>query len=342
MKIGITYDLRENYISEGYGEEETAEFDKPETIDAIELALQDLDFKTDRIGHVKNLAFRLVNGERWDLVFNIAEGLKGFGREAQVPCLLDSYNIPYTFSDPLALTISLHKGMAKRIIRDLGILTPPFVIIESTSDTRTVSLPFPLFAKPIAEGTGKGITFASRINNRSDLITICTCMLEKYGQPVLVEAFLEGREFTVGIVGTGHEAKSIGIMEIVLNNKAENNAYSYYNKENYKEVAKYHLVNDSIATEAEKMALAAWKGLGCKDAGRVDLRADSHGVPNILEVNPLPGLHPKHSDLPILCNLSGIPYNDLIRMIMESALKRLGKEQSLGIKQSIPVQFDLA
>ncbi|MBE0557918.1 MAG: D-alanine--D-alanine ligase, partial [Proteobacteria bacterium] len=131
MKIGMTYDLRDDYLAEGYGEEETAEFDHPKTIAAIEEALNDLDYETDRIGHIRALAMRLVAGERWDLVFNIAEGLRGFGREAQVPALLDAYDIPYTFSDPLLLTLTLHKGMTKRVIRDLRIPTPAFAVIES-------------------------------------------------------------------------------------------------------------------------------------------------------------------------------------------------------------------
>ena len=118
MKIGITYDLRDDYIAEGYTEEETAEFDHPRTIAAIEDTLQSLGYETDRIGHIRALARRLVAGNRWDLVFNIAEGLRGFGREAQVPALLDAWEIPYTFSDPLVLSLTLHKGLTKRVIRD--------------------------------------------------------------------------------------------------------------------------------------------------------------------------------------------------------------------------------
>ncbi|HQM91709.1 MAG TPA: hypothetical protein PLK84_07260, partial [Syntrophales bacterium] len=132
--VGMTYDLRTDYIREGYSEEETAEFDQPATIDAIEETLQSLGYRTDRIGHVRALARRLVAGERWDLVFNIAEGLKGFGREAQVPCLLDAYGVPYVFSDPLSLSLTLHKAMAKRVVRDLGILTPDFAVVEDADD----------------------------------------------------------------------------------------------------------------------------------------------------------------------------------------------------------------
>ena len=131
MKIGLTHDLRDDYLAEGYSEEETAEFDRAETIDAVDRTLTELGFRTDRIGHLKSLTGRLAAGDRWDLVFNIAEGLRGFGREAQVPALLDAYEIPYTFSDPLVLALTLHKGMTKHVIRDMGIPTPDFAVIES-------------------------------------------------------------------------------------------------------------------------------------------------------------------------------------------------------------------
>lgn len=323
MKIGLTYDLRNDYLAEGYTEEETAEFDRLDTIEAIESALLLSAYQPDRIGHVKSLARRLSAGDRWDMVFNIAEGVHGFGREAQVPALLDAYRIPYTFSDPLALTMTLHKGMAKHVLRDSGIPTPDFAIVETENDTARVKIPFPLFAKPVAEGTGKGITAASKISSKQALKQVCGTLLEKYRQPVLVESFLPGRELTVGIIGTGHEADTLGVMEIQLKNDAEKDVYSFANKENYEDLVTYKLVNDGMAQDAKKTALAAWRMLGCRDGGRIDLRADASGCPNVLEINPLAGLHPVHSDLPILCNLAGIPFAELISMIMHSARKRL-------------------
>ncbi len=326
MKIGITYDLRDDYLAEGYGEEETAEFDHPKTIAAIEGTLHDLGYETDRIGHVRALAKRLVAGERWDLVFNIAEGLRGFGREAQVPALLDAYDIPYTFSDPLLLTLTLHKGMTKRVIRDLGIPTPAFAVVESPDEITTIRLPFPLFAKPIAEGTGKGVTAASKIADRSELERVCLTLLETFHQPVLVETFLPGREFTVGIIGTGAEAFAPAVLEVCFTKKAEREVYSYINKEEWHGRIEYRLVADPMARLAEKTALAAWQGLGCRDGGRIDLRADADGIPQFMEVNPLAGLRPGHSDLPILCEMAGMPYRELIAGIMRSALKRIRNE----------------
>lgn len=336
MRIGITYDLRQDYLAAGFSEQETAEFDREDTIQAIEQTLRDLGYVTDRIGSIKNLTARLVGGDRWDMVFNIAEGLKGFGREAQVPALLDAYDIPYTFSDPLVLCLTLHKATTKRIVRHLGIPTPDFFVVEKRSDMAMVDLPFPLFAKPVAEGTGKGVTAASKIMNQCQLISVCTECLLAYEQPVLVESFLPGREFTVGILGTGKDAEAIGVMEVILRESAEPDVYSYLTKERCEELVKYRLVDDSAAEEARQIALAVWRGVGCKDAGRIDIRADADGTPNFMEVNPLAGLHPQHSDLCIIANMAGMPYRALIEAIVESAISRVNKEANgIGLSACI-------
>src|SRR5262245_26456090 len=158
MRVGLTFDLRDHYLAAGYSAEDTAEFDNIETIEALAGALERLGHEVDRIGTVRQLAQRLVAGDRWDLVFNIAEGLRGIGREAQVPALLDAYEIPYTFSDPMVMGLALHKGMTKHVLRDRGVPTAPFALVADPSDVAAVNLPYPLFAKPVAEGTGKGIT----------------------------------------------------------------------------------------------------------------------------------------------------------------------------------------
>jgi len=186
-----------------------------------------------------------------------------------------------------------------------------------------VELPYPLFAKPVAEGTGKGITAASKIENRTELARVCEKLLAGFRQPVLVETFLPGREFTVGIIGTGREAFVPAVMEVHLTEKAEKEVYSYANKEDWHGRIEYRLADDAPARAASETALAAWRGLGCRDGGRVDLRSDANGTPNFIEVNPLAGLRPEHSDLPILCGLAGMPYRDLIAGIMHSAQKRI-------------------
>jgi D-alanine-D-alanine ligase len=326
MKVGLTYDLRDEYRAEGYSEDAVAEFDRADTIEHLEGALRELGYLTDRIGHVRSLARRLVAGDRWDIVFNIAEGLAGFGREAQVPALLDAWGIPYTFSDPLVLCLTLHKGMTKRVIRDLGIPTPDFAVIERVGDLEALDLPFPLFAKPVAEGTSKGVGATSKIGTAGELPGVVAALLERFRQPVLLETFLPGREFTVGIVGTGDEARAVGVLEVHLNPGAEAEVYSYLNKERCEELVTYRLADDALADRSRDVALAAWRGLGCRDAGRVDVRADAAGHPSFIEVNPLAGIHPEHSDLPIMAGLAGLPFVDLIGLIMGSALDRLGIE----------------
>lgn len=322
--IGLTYDLRDDYLHEGYSLEETAEFDKPDTILAIEDVLSQNGYATDRIGHIKALTRRLAAGDRWDLVFNIAEGLHGFGREAQVPALLDAYKIPYTFSDALGQALTLHKGMTKHVVSDLGIPTPHFAVVSDPEDIDLVQLPFPLFAKPVAEGTGKGITALSKIDNADGLRRVCLNLLKTFQQPVLVECYLPGREFTVGIVGTGRDARALGAMEVILNPEAEQHAYSYDNKEHYENLVRYAAVDDAEAKQAMDISLRAWRGLALRDGGRIDLRSDAQGVPHFIEVNSLAGLNPVRSDLPILCRLIGISYHELITDILNSALKRAG------------------
>jgi len=325
LKIGITYDLRDDYLKEGYGLEETAEFDLPDTIEAIEKVILDNGYQADRIGNIKSLARRLVAGNRWDLVFNIAEGMHGFGREAQVPALLEAYNIPYTFSDPLGNAVTLHKGITKQIIRNTGIPTAEFVVINSVKEIENVNLHFPLFAKPVAEGTGKGVTALSKITNHKNLQKVCKYLLKTFHQPVLVETYLPGREFTVGILGTGKNARALGVLEVILRPDAEKNAYSYENKEHYDILVEYILVKDKEAQKAMDLSLAAWRGLDLRDAGRIDLRSDAYGVPHFMEVNSLAGLNPVRSDLPILCSKIGMSYHKLISAIIKSALKRAKK-----------------
>ncbi|HQI82818.1 MAG TPA: D-alanine--D-alanine ligase [Deltaproteobacteria bacterium] len=329
MHIGITYDLRDDYLKEGYGIEETAEFDRIDTIDGIDGALAALGHTTDRIGNAKQLVRRLAAGHSWDLVFNIAEGLYGVGREALVPALLDAYRIPYTFSDPLVLALTLHKGMTKTIVRAAGIPTADFAVIEDVSSLHTLSLPYPLFAKPVAEGTGKGISDTSKVDTPEQLSVLCTHLMHEFHQPVLVETYLPGREFTAGIVGTDREAGVIGVMEVLFRKHHEGEKiYSYHTKANYEEIVDYVVPEREAVEACSAVALASWRALGCRDGGRVDIRMDSAGRPNFIEVNPLAGLNPVHSDLPILCRLTGIDYNDLIARILASAIKRTDRGSS--------------
>lgn len=326
VTVGLTYDLRSEYLARGYSEDETAEFDRDDTVAAIESALQELGYHTERIGNARQLAAALVAGRRWELVFNIAEGMHGIGREAQVPALLDLYEIPYTFSDPLVMSLTLHKGMTKRVVRDAGVPTADFAIVSSPADAADISFAPPYFVKPVAEGTGKGITPDSIVREKERLPAVCERLILQYRQPVLVEPYLSGREFTIAIAGTGPRAEVLGTMEVHLLPQAEQGVYSYINKERYEELVEYRIIpktEDPLVAEAEEIALRAWRILNCRDAGRIDIRCDERNQPLFMEVNPLAGIHPEHSDLPIICNRLGIAYRTLIERIISSAMVRM-------------------
>ena len=331
MLIGLTFDLRSEYLARGYSDVETAEFDRPETIDAIETALIALGHDVQRIGNAGELTARLLAGSTWDLVFNVCEGLRGFGRESLVPALLEAWGIECTFSDPLVCAVTLHKATAKRIVRDHGLPTPDFALVEDAADIGRIDLPLPLFAKPVAEGTSKGVTAASVIRRRTDLRRLCLELLATYREPVLIETFLPGREFTAGVIGTGAAARAVGTMEVVLRPHADAEVYSYRNKEHCEELVQYRLLEEPALRESvEDLALSCWRALGCRDAGRVDIRCDRDGRPQFLEVNPLAGMHPRHSDLPLICTLRGIPYRDLVGWIVESAATRLPAQRRVS------------
>jgi D-alanine-D-alanine ligase len=283
MKIGLTFDLRSWYIDRGYSLEETAEFDKQETVDALENSLKTMGYETESIGNVFQLIEALAAGKRWDMVFNIAEGLYGDGRESVVPAILDQYKIPYVFSGPVIMGISLNKHLTKLVVAAAGVPVSPGCLI-------------------------------------TELIGLVEWILKEFKQPALVEEYLPGREFTVGVVGTGDESAIVGGMEIFC---ADNLPYSVEVKENYQNYCKYAPLDSDIEDECKSVALRAWKALDAADAGRIDLKADKNGRICFIEANPLAGLNPVHSDLPILARMYGIEYQILMEMIMKAAIKRV-------------------
>jgi D-alanine-D-alanine ligase len=326
MKIGLVYDLRDDYLAEGYKPEQVAEFDSEETIAALAGAIAGLGHLAVRIGNAKALARALVAGERWDLVFNIAEGLHGRSREAQVPALLELYGIGYTLSDPLVCAVTLDKAVAKRLVLSAGLRTPQFVVVRSEADIDKIKLDYPLFAKPLAEGTGKGIDGRSFIDAPAALRASSLYMLEHFAQPVLVEEYLSGREFTTAVLGNGERARALGSMEVEILGSAGPAIYSYESKEECERMVRYSPLREQpLKAQVEELALACYLALECRDAARVDIRLDSHGRPSFLEVNPLPGIHPTHSDLPMIATQEGMSYPELVGGIIAAACERLGK-----------------
>lgn len=324
LNVGLAYDLRTDYLAEGYNAEAVAEFDSEETLAAIEAAIRAGGHRTERIGNGRALCARLVAGSRWDLVFNFAEGLHGRSREAQVPAVLELYGVGYTFSDPLVCAVTLDKAVAKRLVCQAGLATPAFAVIRRPEDVSSLALEYPLFAKPLSEGTGKGIHARSRLESQADLEAVCRELLVQFAQPVLVEEFLPGREFTVGILGTGSEARVLGTLEIELRREVGHEIYSYQAKERCEDLVRYSAPpQGALRREVEALALASYRALECRDAGRVDLRCDRQGRPAFLEVNPLPGLNPTHSDLPMIATQEGMAFEELIGEIILSAAWRL-------------------
>jgi D-alanine-D-alanine ligase len=324
--IGLTYDLKDDYIKKGYKKELVAELDNIETINAIDNALKTYGYNTIRIGNVFDLVEFLDLGKRVDLVFNICEGLFGPSRESQVPSLLEAYGIDCVFSNSLVLTTSLNKAIAKTIVDSKSVPTPKFQVINSEDEINSVNLNYPLFLKPLYGGTGIGISGNSVVNNDNELRVEAIHQLKNYNQPILAETFLDGREFTVGIIGQGDSAKAIATMEIIIDKNSDNGIYSYKSKSEYLDYVKYHLADDLDSKKCEEVALGAWRALDCRDGGRVDLKMDSMGNVYFLEVNPLAGLNPVDSDLPILCKLKGKSYQDLINSIMDSANLRIAAQ----------------
>ena len=309
MRIGLTYDAVPEWAAAGLDAEALAEFDSEATIAAIALFLVRRGHDVERIGRAQALVGRLAAGARWDIVFNICEGRHGFAREALVPALLEAWEIPVTFSDAVTCALTLHKGHTKRVIRDAGIATAPFVLLADANGD--LPLDCPVFVKPAGEGTGKGIGPASLCRTQAQARTRVADVIARFGPPALVESYLPGREFTVGVVG----GAAVGVMEI-----QGADIYGFEVKK-YATTVRQRLVDYPAARD---LALAAWQVLGCRDGGRVDLRCDACGRPMFLEANPLPGLHPVDSDLTILVRLAGHDHDWLLDGIMRSACARAG------------------
>ncbi len=332
MEIGLIYNLREQARPyPGAPPDFAAEFDSEESIGYLVDALTQLGHRVRRIGDLHQLMdfLRAGQAETLDLVFNMAEGVWGRAREAQAPALLEAYRVPYTGSDPLTLSLCLDKAMAKRIWQQAGVLTAPFAVVSDATALADdlvdhIGLPdFPLFVKPLHEGTSKGIDAASVVASEAALRERIEWTLARYRQPALVETFLPGREFSVGILGTGAEAHVLGITEITP--PAAHGVSDQGEKERW---------GDSIAgvftpvTEAAlrsslaDLALRAYRAVECRDLGRVDIRLDAAARPHVMELNPLVGLHPTCSVMPIIARQAGLSYDELIAAIVTNALRR--------------------
>jgi len=327
LKVGITYNLKKDFTrQENQPIDLLEEFDSEETVDAIRKALESEGHEVIKLGGDTGLIDRLRQASV-DIVFNIAEGFQGRNREAHIPALLEFLNIPYTGSDPLTLSLTLDKAMAKRIVMSQEVPTPRFKKVERMEDLDDLDLRYPLFVKLCYEGSSKGVRLDSKILDPQTLREKTRGLFETYGSPLLVEEFVKGPEFTVGILGN-EAPRVLGVMQIEIKGRPpEESIYSLEIKREWEEKVRYHCppsIDASLLKKIEEVALRSYRALECRDVSRVDIRVGEDQTPYFLEINPLPGLSPVYGDLVIMARSMGWDYAELVKTILHHALKRYG------------------
>jgi len=303
-----------------------AEYDSIDTVRAIQREFEAMGLSVELIEADRELPERL-KACRADLAFNIAEGLSGRGREAQIPALLSMLGMPFTGSDETALAVALDKAMCKRLAAACRVRTPRFRVVGPGERAR--GLKFPVIVKPNAEGSSKGVSEACVVEDAWALDALIDHNLELYGGEMLAEEYVEGREFTVGLLGNGADLRVFEPMEIVYTRPTQGDyhVYSYLVKQEYQRYVRYECPADiapAQSREMKDMARRAFRMLGCRDLARVDFRLDAAGRPWFIEINPLPGLAPGYSDYPMLAQFQGVAYGDLIRRVLSAAASRYG------------------
>jgi len=336
MKVAFTFNQKKEADSEEPPDEQ-AEFDAPETINTIKEALESHGHEVVMIEADHN-ALSKLHASRPDIVFNIAEGLRGECRESQIPVLCEMLGLPYTGSGPLTQAITLDKARTKEILSFYRIPNPEFQIFKDPASPLREGLSFPIIVKPIAEGSSKGITNDCLVRNEAELRAKLRHLLLAYKQPVIAEEFLEGREFTAALIGNG-SPEVLPIVEVCFDDVPDgmNKFDSYEMKWIYDDPSSGKHIENMVKCPAEisrelesrikKVCLDAYHALGCRDFCRMDVRLDSKGEPNILEVNTLPGLIPdprENSRFPKSCYAAGMTYGQIIGRILEEGIKRSG------------------
>jgi D-alanine-D-alanine ligase len=345
--VALLANLKRNApILPGMPDDYWADLDSEHTIEAISDAIRGRGHRVTFLEGDTSLYDRLRE-VRPDICFNICEGHFGDSREAHVPAILEMLRIPYTGSKVLTLALALDKPMTKRVLTFHGLPTPPFQVFERPDELLDEALTFPLFVKPSRQGTGMGISAESIVHDEPRLRAQLKRLFEAYGEPVLVERFISGRDITVGMVGNlmppvawrvpeDEEAPRVqrGLqflppLEIELGDYAqdEGGVYTYRAKVDLADKLNYvcpaRLSADQVE-ELDWLAAATFRVTGCLDVARVDFRLDEADgdTPHILEINPLPGLSPGISDLVIEAEADGISHAELVNMILDEALER--------------------
>jgi len=346
LRVGLTYNLKHHVAVESDAPPDAlAEYDSIETIHALKDALLAGGHRVIPLEADRTLV-DTVRRAAPDICFNIAEGLAGDARESHVPALLEMLGISYTGSKVLAHAISLDKAATKRIWRDLGLPTAPFQVFYRGEEPLDRQLAFPLFVKPVHEGTGMGINGDSIAHSEAELREQVRWVIDTYRQPAIVEEYLPGREFTVGLIGNtlapGEKPWNglynergfhlFPVLEIDANVGAGQGLYNTASKSYNpgEEGAPLYLcpadIPATLEIELKQLAIAAFEAIGALDLSRVDFRLGSDGRPYLLEINTLPGLNPTVSDLCIMAQAEGLHYTDLINQILYLAMDRYGQE----------------
>jgi D-alanine-D-alanine ligase len=314
-------------------DDEFAEWDSNETISAVEHALSSLG-EVIRLEASANFPERL-RAERPDIVFNMAEGLRGVNRESHVPAMCEFFGIPYSGSDPFTLSLCLDKARAKECLAYHGIPTAPFQLVHDAS-SHSGALRFPVFVKPVHEGSSKGITERNYCRTPSEMREQVAFLLDRYRQPVLIEEFLTGAEFTCAVLGNGGDAHVLPIVGMNFDVLPSGSlpVYGFEAKwlwdrpEQPLEIFECPArIDEALRCTIERVVLAAYHVLGCRDWSRIDVRLDAAGVPNVVEVNPLPGILPDPADnscFPKAARAAGMSYDELIQTCVRHAADRQG------------------
>lgn len=324
LRVGITYNLKKSVSSDLPDKE--AEYDDYSTILAIKSALEKHGCLVELLEATEELPAKLAR-RGVDIVFNIAEGKGGRGREAQIPALLNFYGIPFTGSDETTLCIALDKALTKRLLASYRIRTPKYAVVRSGGQKAGAGIRYPSIVKPNAEGSSKGINNFSIVSNGAELRRLLTRNLDLYAQDMLVEEYIRGREFTVGLLGNGSELCVFPPMEIVYKSRGPFNIYSFEVKKDFQSHVTYECpakLSDGLREEIESTARKVFEVLGCRDFARVDFRLSPEGALHFIEINPLPGLAPGYSDFPMIAGFCGMDYDSLVFGVLDAALKRCG------------------
>ena len=327
-KVVLAFNLKRVPLSVG---DSDAEYDPPETVETIAASIRSLGHHVVAVEATRDFPAKLAD-EKPDVVFNISEGQMGRAREAHVPAVCEMTGVAYTGSDATTLAVALDKALTKMVLVQSGVPTPPYRLLRSRGDLAGFDLCFPAIVKPNCEGSSKGLSPENVVESADALSEQVERLLTRYNQPVIVEECLSGREFTVGFLGSG-EPDALPILELQFLDKSRPPIYDLDMKQDPPDKIRHVCpapLDDSLAQQLVRVARSAYHALGCRDIGRVDVRLDDGGTPQVIEVNPLPGLAPRYSDVCKMTESLSWSHPELIARVLEPALERAMKLREAG------------